>query len=312
MSEILTIAYLTPYNDAATNVVNLQRNKARRYELLQESSNHDTIDQESRSLLFGEVEECPTREATPFDTDEDIQDGRVHVIPCIKLAFRPRPLDCSAGFTFGRSAKCDIGLTEDLEDQTISRVQFRIHFNDSGDLMITNSSKYGGTQVNSNRIYSDSTLLRSSDMIFGGLNDSMAFQITIPNHSHGEHGTLWNQQYRLYQDKARLDQARDVSIGILADGPKTVLVERLEGREFVRSTVIGEGNFGIVHRVTRTRDNKVFAAKELKCSKPTTSGETTLPSEVEILSILSHVCKPVTKTPSLLTGPDSLILGSVI
>ncbi len=198
------------------------------------------------------------------------------------------------GFTFGRNAdRCDVLLTKDQSDITISNRHFRIYFTKSGVLMLQDNS-INGTIVDENRLRlkqgngpdESSRMLQNGTIIsvLGNCGEEIKFLVRVPNR--GDHQDAYNANLEKYVNslpgaKSKLVlSAAELTFGMHWNG----------GSVYNVVGCLGKGAFATVYKLATKKDGQVYAAKELDKRRFLKSGilDMKFHNEIQIMKDLRH------------------------
>jgi serine/threonine protein kinase len=198
------------------------------------------------------------------------------------------------GFTFGRNPdRCDVLLTKDRSDITVSNRHFRIYFTKDGVLMLQDNST-NGTLVDENHLRwkqdketdDSSRMLQNGTIIciLGNGRREIKFLVRLPNR--GDYQNAYNTNLERYVSglpgaKSRLVlSAAEHAFGMHWNG----------GSVYNVVGCLGKGAFATVYKLATKRDGQVFAAKELDKRRFIKNGilDMKFDNEIQIMKDLRH------------------------
>jgi serine/threonine protein kinase len=197
------------------------------------------------------------------------------------------------GFTFGKLAdRCDILLTSDSDDNTISKSHFRIYLNNSGVLMLQDTSTNGTIIDNThlkckgpNKTKTTSRMVQNGTVIclLGAERKEIKFLVRVP--SRGDHQEAYNANLgkyisRLPGQKSKLVLGGENSYGMHWNG----------GSVYNVVGCLGKGAFATVYRLATKQDGQIYAAKELDKRRFIKNGilDIKFDNEIQIMKNLRH------------------------
>lgn len=212
----------------------------------------------------------------------------------IALRISSRVKHPEMGFTFGRNPDtCDVLLTKNRRNNTVSGRHFRIYVTKDGVMMLQDIST-NGTVVDDNhlrykaeKVTDESSRMLQNGTIISLLDDGMReikFMVRVPNR--GDHTDAYNENLARYLSalpgaKSRLVlAASDHPFGMRWNG----------GTKYNVVGCLGKGAFATVYKLATKIDGQVFAAKELdkKRFAKTNASDMKFDNEIQIMKDLRH------------------------
>ncbi|KAK2811777.1 hypothetical protein FQN50_001815 [Emmonsiellopsis sp. PD_5] len=221
-----------------------------------------------------------SRETTPEKTGDDSSE-----IDQLVLRFDQPPGNISRGFVFGTEPdECDVLLGERKYMYDISRVHFRITFDENGRVALFDCHSRCGTSVSYDNFGAEHTRKFFKWLLLPGkkfkvhLPQGFTLAITIGRHHSCEAEYEANLSSFLCRrdDLAPTDQYMESRLQSRPDLPRQEPI-------YLPGTELGEGSFGKVRIVTDVSTGVLYAAKEAKqgCRND-------LESEAQIMELTSH------------------------
>lgn len=212
------------------------------------------------------------RDRTP--EPDEVDNNKYDSIPTIRLTFSQKPMDPAKGYCFGTSNKSDVLLGRQ-GTPGVSRLHFRITFNEKKRLILTDSSRYGTsvsyTDQGKDENRRNFTWILDQKKTVGQWDlevrlRRLAFKVKLAGHRTCE------EKYMENVDRFLQDSRTTVSIDPLgidshpttaqATQPRTPREHIIYISEDISENQLGYGSFGVVDKVINVSTGVTYARKK--------------------------------------------------